>query len=94
MRDPPPFLLLLDLSMEAPVITMPRHSDSEDNIEVNLGSLQLSNVIGMVGGAHPLSGDAVVQVGGGWSVVLVCCIGVLYGGVVLTGVGVALFCMV
>lgn len=59
---PPPFVLLLDLSMEAPVITVPRTSDSEDNLEINLGSLQLSNVVRLVQGNGPLDPLAVVQV--------------------------------
>lgn len=54
-------MLLLDLSMEAPIITVPRNSDSEDNLEINLGSLQLSNVVRVVQGDGPLDPHAVVQ---------------------------------
>ena len=54
---PPPavramgFILLLDLDMDAPVITMPRHSESMDEIEVDLGSLHLSNTFSWSGGS-------------------------------------------
>ena len=36
-------ILMLDIDMEAPVITMPRGSDSKDTIVVDLGSLHLGN---------------------------------------------------
>lgn len=45
------FILLLDLDMDAPVITMPRHSESMDEIEVDLGSLHLSNTFSWSGGS-------------------------------------------
>lgn len=38
-------ILQLNVSMEAPVITVPRSSHSRDAIEVDLGSLQLSNAV-------------------------------------------------
>lgn len=38
-------ILELKVSMEAPNITMPRSSDSSDGIEVDLGSLRLSNAV-------------------------------------------------
>ena len=44
-------LLLLDVEMEAPVITMPRCSDSRDALEVDLGHLQLRNALSWRGGA-------------------------------------------
>lgn len=42
---PQAFMLLLDVHMEAPVIEMPRHSESADSLEVDLGVLDLSNAI-------------------------------------------------
>jgi len=44
-------LLLLDVEMAAPVITMPRCSDSRDALEVDLGHLQLRNALTWRGGA-------------------------------------------
>ena len=38
-------VLQLDVSMDAPVITMPRNSDSKDAVEVDLGSLRLHNSV-------------------------------------------------
>lgn len=38
-------ILTLDVSMEAPVITMPRCSSSSDTVEIDLGSLHLSNAV-------------------------------------------------
>ena len=53
-------LLLLDVEMEAPVITMPRCSDSRDALEVDLGHLQLRNALSWRGGAG--AGDKQVGV--------------------------------
>ncbi|KAK9834254.1 hypothetical protein WJX81_000411 [Elliptochloris bilobata] len=44
-------LLLLDVEMVAPVITMPRCSDSRDALEVDLGHLQMRNALSWRGGA-------------------------------------------
>ena len=44
-------LLLLDVEMAAPVITMPRCSDSRDALELDLGHLQLRNALSWRGGA-------------------------------------------
>ena len=43
--DKPAMILELNISMEAPNITMPRSSDSNDAIEVDLGSLRLGNAV-------------------------------------------------
>lgn len=43
--DKPAMILELNISMEAPNITMPRSSDSKDAIEVDLGSLRLNNAV-------------------------------------------------
>ena len=40
-----PFVLQLDLQMDAPVIAMPRYSDSKDNGKVDLGAVHMSNQI-------------------------------------------------
>ena len=40
-----PFVLNLDLHMDAPIITMPRQSDSSDNVKVDLGSVKLGNAV-------------------------------------------------
>ncbi len=52
-------LLLLDVEMEAPVISMPRCSDSRDALEVDLGHLQLRNALSWRGGAG--AGDKKVK---------------------------------
>ncbi|KAK9908805.1 hypothetical protein WJX75_003140 [Coccomyxa subellipsoidea] len=44
------FLLLLDVEMNAPVITIPRNTDSLDALEVDLGTFTLSNRIAWIGG--------------------------------------------
>ena len=44
-EDKPGMIMELKVSMEAPNITMPRSSDSNDAIEVDLGSLQLRNAV-------------------------------------------------
>lgn len=41
--------VLLDVEMNAPVIEMPRHSTSEDSLEVDLGVLKLTNSIVQLG---------------------------------------------
>ena len=38
-------VLLLDVNLDAPVLLLPLDSSSEDRIEVDLGTLQLSNRI-------------------------------------------------
>lgn len=43
--DAAPLVLHMDLHMDAPVITMPRFSNSTDNIKVDLGSVHLSNQV-------------------------------------------------
>ena len=45
-KGAPPFVLQLDLQMDAPVIMMPRFSDSSDNVKVDLGAVHLSNSVG------------------------------------------------
>lgn len=40
-----PFVLLLEVEMNAPVIKMPKHSHSMDSIEYDLGTLHLHNTI-------------------------------------------------
>ena len=45
-------ILVLDISMEAPVITMPRNSSSKDAVEVDLGSLHLSNTVAWRNGTN------------------------------------------
>ena len=47
------FLLLLDVEADAPVITMPRSSDSQDFLEVDLGTLKLTNHIAWLFGSSP-----------------------------------------
>ena len=44
------FLLVLDVEMNAPVITIPRNTDSLDALEVDLGTFTLSNRIAWIGG--------------------------------------------
>jgi len=41
--DAKPLILLLDVHLDAPVLLMPLNSSSEDHLEVDLGTLQLSN---------------------------------------------------
>jgi hypothetical protein len=38
-----PLVLLLDVHLDAPVLVMPRDSSSQDHLEVDLGTLELSN---------------------------------------------------
>jgi hypothetical protein len=40
-----PLVLLLDVNLEAPVLLMPLNSTSDDLIELDLGELQLSNLV-------------------------------------------------
>lgn len=47
------FLLLLDVEADAPVITMPRSSDSQDFLEVDLGTLKMTNHIAWLYGGSP-----------------------------------------
>jgi hypothetical protein len=42
-------LLLLDVEMAAPVITIPRNSNSRDALEVDLGTLKLTNRLAWLG---------------------------------------------
>lgn len=44
-EDKPGMIMELNVTMEAPNITMPRNSESEDSVEVDLGSLHLSNAV-------------------------------------------------
>ena len=46
-----PLVLQLDVDMEAPVITMPRSSNSGDAIKLDLGSLHLANTVAWVASA-------------------------------------------
>ena len=48
-----PFILQLDLQMDAPVITMPRFSDSQDNVKVDLGAVRMSNAVAWHAGSSP-----------------------------------------
>ena len=50
-KDAAPFVLHMDLQMDAPVITMPRFSDSNDNVKVDLGAVHLSNSIAWQAGS-------------------------------------------
>lgn len=45
MSQGQPLILILDVEMEAPIITMPRESDSKDAIKLDLGSLHVGNSI-------------------------------------------------
>lgn len=47
------FLLLMDVEADAPVITMPRSSDSQDFLEVDLGTLKMTNCINWRFGSSP-----------------------------------------
>ena len=47
------FLLLLDVEADAPVITMPRSSNSQDFLEVDLGMLKMTNHITWLFGTNP-----------------------------------------
>ncbi len=46
-----PFVLQMDVKLAAPVITMPRNTDSSDSMQVDLGSLQLTNTVRFVSGS-------------------------------------------
>ena len=46
-------MLLLDVEAEAPVVTMPRSSDSQDFLEVDLGTLKMTNRINWLFGTDP-----------------------------------------
>ena len=46
-----PFLLQMDVKLAAPVITMPRTTDSSDSMQVDLGSLHLTNTVRFVKGS-------------------------------------------
>lgn len=46
-------VLQLDIEMEAPVISMPRSSDSEDSLQIDLGFLNLHNSLKWIGGSSP-----------------------------------------
>ena len=56
-EDKPAMILELNISMEAPNITMPRSSDSRDAIEVDLGSLRLGNAVAWRNGNSMKSPD-------------------------------------
>jgi len=49
------FLLLMDVELNAPVINIPRSSDSQDALEVDLGTFTLSNQIAWFGGEGSVS---------------------------------------
>ena len=46
-------ILQMDIEMEAPVISMPRSSDSEDSLQIDLGFLNLHNSLKWIGGSSP-----------------------------------------
>lgn len=46
-------ILQMDIEMEAPVISMPRSSDSEDSLQIDLGFLNLHNSLKWIGGSTP-----------------------------------------
>ena len=48
----PPFVLQMDVKLAAPVITMPRSTDSSDSMQVDLGSLHLTNTVRFVQGSQ------------------------------------------
>lgn len=48
----PPFVLQMDVKLAAPVITMPRSTDSSDSMQVDLGSLHLTNNVRFVRGSQ------------------------------------------
>ncbi len=54
------FLLLLDVELNAPVIKMPRNSESLDALEVDLGTFTLTNRIAWVGGEGSASDRKVI----------------------------------
>ncbi len=54
-----PFVLQMDIKLAAPVITMPRSTDSSDSMQVDLGSLHLTNTVRFVKGSL----DKLSQVG-------------------------------
>ncbi|KAK9815130.1 hypothetical protein WJX73_008307 [Symbiochloris irregularis] len=60
LQDRPPFVLLMDLHMDAPIITMPRQSDSSDNVKVDLGSIHLGNQVVWHTGESPTDPEAVL----------------------------------
>ena len=43
----------MDVEAEAPVITMPRSSDSQDFLEVDLGTVKMTNHINWLFGTTP-----------------------------------------
>lgn len=54
-------ILEMNISMEAPNITMPRNSNSKDAIEVDLGSLHLQNAVAWRNGSSIKSPEVSVQ---------------------------------
>lgn len=44
-------VLQMDIDMEAPVISMPRNSDSQDCLQIDLGSFSLHNSLKWIGGS-------------------------------------------
>lgn len=46
-------IIQMDIEMEAPVISMPRSSDSEDSLQIDLGFLSLHNSLKWMGGSGP-----------------------------------------
>lgn len=46
-------ILQMDIEMEAPVISMPRSSDSEDSLQIDLGFLSMHNSLKWIGGSRP-----------------------------------------
>ena len=46
-------IIQMDIEMEAPVISMPRSSDSEDSLQIDLGFLSLHNSLKWMGGSSP-----------------------------------------
>ncbi|KAK9827173.1 hypothetical protein WJX74_009221 [Apatococcus lobatus] len=56
----PPFVLQMDVKLAAPVITMPRSTDSSDSMQIDLGSLHLTNTVRFVRGSQDNLSEAVI----------------------------------
>lgn len=60
---PEPMLLVVDLTVDAPVILVPCDASGADRMEIDLGRLSTSNRIGVVAGTGTLGGPRSVLVG-------------------------------
>ena len=57
----PPVIVALHIDADAPIVTMPRHSDSEDAIELDLGTLTLRSRVAWRGGLPGSPSAALVE---------------------------------